>query len=216
MQTIQQADERLRQAEAAFNEIAARREAVRAALNGESAAENEKEPRTMAERLARAQERLDPESANKRLRSELDILDGMMADQLAVLNRARDERDNLVRFLSTGEYVRKLRAYADAAQAARDAYFAVEQEAGNVTSKMLGGVILPRVRNPNEALLAIIAQAEHAIARCQSTTGMDDRKTNPLLDLLNPFSKMRAGPPAPSAFDLPAVARGKPLGRFFR
>ena len=97
---------------------------------------------------------------------------------------------------------------ADAAQAARDAYAAVHEEAINVTGKMLGGMALPQVRNPNEALLAVIAQAEHAIARCQSTTGMDERKSNPLLNLLNPMGAIRS-----------AVQDGDPfaaVARYFR
>lgn len=208
MKTIEQADALIREAEEALNKIAARRSSVLARLNGEAEADEDPASLTMAERMARAQDRLDPEAASKRLRTELNTLDDMLKEQQQILNRARNERDSLVRLLSSAEYVRRLKVLADAAQAARDAYAAVHEEAINVTGKMLGGMALPQVRNPNEALLAIIAQAEHAIARCQSTTGMDDRKSNPLLDLLNPIGAIRS-----------AVRDGEPftaVARFFR
>lgn len=208
MKTIEQADALIREAEEALNKISARHASVRARLNGEADADEDPASLTMAERMARAQDRLDPEAASKRLRTELNTLDDMLKEQQQILNRARDERDNLVRLLSSAEYVRRLKALADAAQATRDAYAAVQEEAGNVIGKMLGGAILPQVRNPYEALLAIIAQAEHAIARCQSTTGMDERKSNPLLNLLNPMGAIRS-----------AVQDGDPfaaVARYFR
>jgi len=208
MKTIEQADALIRKAEEALNKIAARRSYVLARLNGEAEANEDPASLTIAERMARAQDRLDPEAASKRLRTELNTLDDMLKEQQQILNRARNERDSLVRLLSSGEYVRRNKALADAAQAARDAYAAVHEEAINVTGKMLGGMALPQVRNPNEALLAVIAQAEHAIARCQSTTGMDERKSNPLLNLLNPMGAIRS-----------AVRDGEPLMavvRYFR